>query len=190
MRPARKTDASDIALLVNIAAHGGPAAGWARDKDAAGTYDPIEVGRLRALSEDGSFSWRNATMAEADGEIAGMLLGYREPDEAAAVPTTTPSFFVPLLQLEAEAAGDWFISMLGVHVRWRGRGIGSQLLDVADTRRRESGADGVALIVEDINDGARRLYERHGFAVRAKRAIAPFPSGGPDGKDWLLMVKE
>ena len=92
-RPARKSDASDIALLVNIAAHGGMARGWAQDKRAAGTYEPLEVGRLDMLRDDTEFAWRNVTMAEADGEIAGMLLGYREPDalRRGAAPMRRPS---------------------------------------------------------------------------------------------------
>jgi ribosomal protein S18 acetylase RimI-like enzyme len=190
IRPARKADASDIALLVNIAAHGGPAEGWAVDKDADGTYDPIEVGRLRALRDTGPFTWRNATMAESDGEIVGMVLGYREPDEAPPVPADAPPFFVPLYELEGEAAGHWYINMLGVYVSSRGKGIGSKLLDVAEARRAETKARGLALIVEDVNAGARKLYERRGFAVHARRKIVPFPGGGPDGEEWLLMVKE
>lgn len=190
IRPARKSDASDIALLVNIAAHGGPAQGWARDEAARGTYDPIEVGRLRVLAEDADFSWRHATMAESDGEVAGMIYGYREPDEGRPVPAGIPPFFVPLYELEAAAAGCWYINMLGVYIPWRGKGIASRLLDVAASKAAETAATGLALIVEDVNAGARRLYERRGFSVRTKRRIVPFPGGGPDGEEWLLMVKE
>ena len=190
-RPARKSDASDIALLVNIATHGGIARGWAADEAAGDAYDPIEIGRIEMLADDDRFAWRNATMAEtADGEIAGMLLGYREPETAPAVPGDTAAFMVPLLQLEAAAEGTWFISMLGVHIRWRGKGVGSRLLDVADAKGRETAARGLALIVEDVNDGARRLYERRGFSVRTSRPMVRFPGSTAAGKDWLLMVKE
>src|SRR6185312_8272789 len=48
-RPATRADASEIALLVNIAVHGGIAQGWAHAPEAQGTYDPIEVGRLEML---------------------------------------------------------------------------------------------------------------------------------------------
>ncbi len=190
VRPARKSDASDIALLVNIAAHGGPARYWAADKDAEGTYDPIEIGRLRALAEDGSFTWRNATMAQSGDEIVGMLLGFREPEVAAPTPADASPSFVPLYELEAQAAGLWYINMLAVHFRWRRQGVGSRLLDVAERKRDETSARGLALITEDVNAGARRLYERRGFTVRSSRKMVRFPGGGPDGEDWLLMVKE
>jgi len=190
IRPARKADASDIALLVNIAAHGGPADGWAHEQDATDTYNPIEVGRLQILREDGAFTWRNATMAESDGEIVGMLLGYREPDVAGTISPNAPPYLRPLYELEGEAAGMWFISMLGVYVPWRSKGVGSRLLDVAEQKARETAASGIALITEDINAGARRLYERRGYAVSAKRPMVRFPNGRPHGQDWLLMVKE
>ncbi len=190
-RPARKADATDIALLVNVATHGGIAQGWANSEGASETYDPLEIGRLEILEDDDTFNWRNATMAEtADGEVTGMLLGYREPEGARQVAAGTPAFLVPILELEYAAVGTWFVSMLGVHIRWRSKGVGSALLDVADVKRQQSHARGVSLIVEDTNAGARRLYERHGFAVRDRRPMGRYPGSDATGRNWLLMVKE
>jgi ribosomal protein S18 acetylase RimI-like enzyme len=190
-RPATRADAAEIALLVNIAVHGGIARGWANGEAAEGTYDPIEVGRLDMLDDDTEFGWTSVTIAETKGgEIAGMLLGYRKPDAFEAVPAEVTGFMRPIEELEAEANGTWFISMLGVHLKWRGRGVGSQLLDVAEVKRGETKAHGVSLIVEDDNDGARRLYDRRGYTVRTKRPMGRYPGGGPDGRDWLLMVKD
>lgn len=189
IRPAIKADASEIALLVNIAVHGGIAQGWAQAAEAQGTYDPIEVGRLEMLRDDTEFGWRSCTIAECDGEVVGMLLGYRKPDAFEPVPAEVTGFMRPIEELEADANGNWFVSMLGVHVGWRGKGVGSQLLEVADVKRAETEASGVALIVEDRNSGARRLYERHGYAVRKSRPMVNYP-GQPGGRDWLLMVKD
>lgn len=189
-RPATKADATDIALLVNIATHGGIGMGWVHAKGAGEAYDPAEMGRLEMLTDD-EFGWRNATMATtADGEITGMLLGYRKSDEKRRVPGNTMGFLVPILELEYEAVATWFISMLGVHIGWRGKGVGSALLDVAEIKCTQSHAHGVSLIVEDVNLDARRLYERRGFAVRDKRPMVRYPDGSAPGKDWLLMVKE
>jgi len=190
IRPARKSDASEIALLVNIAVHGGMVRRWAKDDQAEGTYEPLEVGRLEMMRDDTEFNWRSATMAEVDGEVAGMLLGYRKSDAVEPVPDDTPPFMRPIEELEAEAAGLWFISMLGVHKNWRGRSVGGALLDVAESKRDETGARGLALIVEDVNEGARRLYERRGFQVRTSRPMVRFPDSELHGKDWLLMVKD
>lgn len=190
LRPARKSDAAEIALLVNIAVHGGAAVGWARDRQAEGTYEPLEVGRLAMLRDDTEFGWQSATMAEADGEVVGMLLGYRKAGQREAVPDDTWPPMRPIEELEALANGRWFISMIGVHKTWRGKGIGSILLDHADAQARATQANGQALIVEDANDGARRLYESRGFAVTTSRPMVPFPGAPQHGKDWLLMVKE
>lgn len=189
-RPARKFDAAEIALLVNIAVHGGIAHGWAHGDRAAGTYDPIEVGRLDMMGDDTAFGWTNATIAEVGGEVMGMMLGYRKADGFEPVPASVQGFMRPIEELEAEANGRWFISMLGVHVGARGTGIGSALLDVADAKRLETAASGLALIVEDANEGARRLYARRGFAVAARRKMVKFAGSGASGEDWLLMVKE
>ena len=189
-RPARKSDASEIALLVNIAVHGGMAQGWAHDDEAEGTYEPLEVGRLEMMRDDTEFGWKSATMAEVDGEVVGMLLGYRKDDAFTPVPATVTGFMRPIEDLEAESNGHWFISMLGVHKHWRSKGVGSVLLEAADGKRDETRANGLALIVEDVNEGARRLYERRGFAVTDKRPMVAFPGGQRPGRDWLLMVKE
>ena len=190
IRPAAKSDAAEVALLVNIAVHGSVAPGWAQDKRAAGTYDPLEVGRLEMLREDTPFGWRSASMAEVDGEVAGMLLGYREDDAVQPVPDDSWAPMRPILELEALANGRWFISMLGVHKPWRGRGVGSVLLDHADKQAGATKARGQALIVEDVNQGARNLYESRGFLVTDSRPMVPFPGTPQHGVDWLLMVKE
>jgi len=188
-RPARKSDAAEVALLVNIAVHGGMAQGWAHSDEAKGTYEPLEVGRLQMMSDD-EFGGTSATMAEVDGEVVGMLLGYRKADAFTPVPAGVRGFMRPIEELEADANGTWFISMLGVHIHWRSKGVGSQLLEVADVKRASTKAKGVSLIVEDTNAGARRLYERRGFAVRDSRPMGLWSGGTAPGKDWLLMVKD
>lgn len=190
IRPATKADASEVALLVNIATHGGIRTGWEHDERAVGTYDPLEVGRIDMLDETSGLNWRNASMAESDGEVVGMLLGYPEPDDMGPFPADLAGFLVPIVELEWLAGGQWFISMLGVHVPWRSRGIGGRLLALAEEKQAETKRRGLALIVEDHNAGARALYERMGFAVTASRPMRHYPDGTQPGKDWLLMVKE
>jgi GNAT superfamily N-acetyltransferase len=53
---------------------------------------------------------------------------------------------------------------LAVRAAHRGRGLGGVLLDAVLAQARERGHRAVSLSVEDGN-GARRLYERAGFAV-------------------------
>jgi ribosomal protein S18 acetylase RimI-like enzyme len=192
IRPAIKADATEVALLVNIATHGGVGMGWRNDARAEGTYDPAEVGRLDMLDESSDLNWRNAYMAESDGEIVGMVLGYPEPDVMPPMPPVprAATFLRPIVELEWLAGGKWFLSMLAVHTTWRGKGIGGKLIALAEEKRAETGRSGLALIVEDKNTGARQLYERDGFSVAAARPMQQYPDGTQPGKDWLLMVKD
>ena len=54
-----------------------------------------------------------------------------------------------------------WVEQLYVEPAHHGRGIGSRLLDLAKTRSRE----GLTLWTFQVNDRARRFYERHGFVA-------------------------
>ncbi|HEX6655553.1 MAG TPA: GNAT family N-acetyltransferase, partial [Candidatus Limnocylindria bacterium] len=54
-----------------------------------------------------------------------------------------------------------WVEQLYVRQPWTGRGIGSRLLALAQQRR----PDGLELWTFQVNAGARRFYERHGFAL-------------------------
>jgi ribosomal protein S18 acetylase RimI-like enzyme len=54
---------------------------------------------------------------------------------------------------------------LAVDPAHQGEGIGSQLLEAGIARARREGKRRLVLRVLSSNDGARRLYERHGFVV-------------------------
>jgi ribosomal protein S18 acetylase RimI-like enzyme len=53
------------------------------------------------------------------------------------------------------------IDQLYVDPAWHGRGIGSALVDVAKAER----PGGLQLYTFQVNERARRFYERHGFAA-------------------------
>ena len=57
--------------------------------------------------------------------------------------------------------GDAFIEQLYLAPGWTGRGIGGRLVELAKERRPA----GLDLFTFQVNDGARRFYERHGFAA-------------------------
>jgi ribosomal protein S18 acetylase RimI-like enzyme len=82
--------------------------------------------------------------------------------------------FDPALCFVAKAGNDvagfclcWtssFVKDLVVGPEWQGRGLGAALLTTAMRVLRESGAQHVGLKVVTANSGARRLYDRMGFA--------------------------
>src|SRR5690606_2222755 len=99
LRPATPADAGDLAELINFAGDGLPLYLWQRMAEAGETA--WDVGRRRASRDEGSFSWRNAVMAEIDGRVAACLVGYPLADRPEPVDyDTMPAMFVPLQELE------------------------------------------------------------------------------------------
>lgn len=188
IRAATKKDALYVAALADMAGHGLPS--WVWSQACVKGQSVIEVGRARAMRENADFSYRNAHMLEQDGEIAGMLLGYKEPDTFDDLDTSgLHEVFRPMAELEAEAPGSWYVNMLAVFAECRGRGLGMRLLGLADELAAAASANRLSLIVESENDGARRLYERAGYRETARRPYVAFP-GSPHQGDWVLMMKE
>lgn len=186
IRPAAPGDAADLAELINYAGEGLPLYLWERMAEPGETA--WDVGKRRALRDEGAFSYRNAVVAEHAGEIAGSLVGYRISDEPEVIDDSVPAMFVPLIELENLVPGTWYVNVLAVRPELRGLGVGSRLLDIAGERATETGSVGQSIIVSDANLGARRLYERHGFHWKAERAMVKDEWDNP-GRNWVLLEK-
>jgi ribosomal protein S18 acetylase RimI-like enzyme len=187
LRPARKDDARALAQLIDIAGEGFGTYLWSQ---AAGPGETaLDVGMRRAQRDEGGFSYRNATVAEIDGNIAGLLLGYRLAD-----PYDTgdlerlPALVRPLVELESVAPASWYVNALAAFPEFRNKGLGTRLLAEAETIARKAKALSLSIIVAEANEGAKRLYLRSGYAETARRRLVPFP-GLPHGGDWLLLTK-
>ena len=188
LRRARKDDAETLARLIDLAGEGMPSHLWAEVAQDGET--PLAVGIRRTARDEGGFSYRHAVVADVGGSVAGMLIGYRQPDpydagDLAAVPDVVR----PLIELEAEAPGSWYINALAVFPNHWGHGIGSALLTQADGLAAAAGAATLSLIVAGRNTGAFRLYGRCGFRPAAIRPIIHFPGTEHRG-DWILMTKD
>ena len=186
-RPAVKADASALAVLVDIAGEGLPAHLWSTLR--APGQSILEVGRERATREKGGFSYRNAVVAEVDGEIAACLVGYRldDPYDLGDL-EQVPPLVRPLVLLEAKAPGSWYVNVLATFPEFRRQGIGMALLEIAEEKARAGSAPALSVIVAAENVRARRLYATAGYEAHATEPIFAFP-GCPHGGDWLLMVK-
>jgi len=187
IRPARISDASDLAVLVDIAGEGGPNYMWGML--AAPGQSTLEIGRERARREEGGFSYRNSIIAEMAGEIAGSLVGYRldDPYDLTGL-DDMPELVRPLVRLESQAPGSWYINVLATFPEFRGQGIGTKLLEIAEQEGRAAGTSAMSVIVGSWNEGAARLYARVGYTpIASERANLPpsFPHQG----DWILMIR-
>ncbi|HEU0018014.1 MAG TPA: GNAT family N-acetyltransferase [Methyloceanibacter sp.] len=186
-RPAAKADASALAVLVDIAGEGLPAHLWSTLR--APGQSILEVGRERAAREEGGFSYRNAVVAEVEGEIAACLVGYRldDPYDLGNL-GEIPELVRPLVLLEAKTPGSWYVNVLATFPEFRRQGLGMALLRLAEEKAREEGAPALSVIVAGENEPAARLYEAAGYETRATEPIFAFP-GCPHGGDWVLWVK-
>jgi ribosomal protein S18 acetylase RimI-like enzyme len=177
-----------MAELMDIAGHGLPAYVWSLSAESG--QEPIEVGTARAAREDGNFSYRNAVVAEEDGEVVALLLAYRLPQDGEGVdPDEVPELMRPLVELDLLAPGTFYVNGLAVLPAHQGRGLGSRLLEVANVLAAEAGCDELSIQVFEQNEAALRLYERHGYRIAARRQAVAHPSYPYDG-DVLLLTRK
>jgi len=186
-RPATIDDAAVLAELVNYAGEGMPLYLWGQMAEPGEAA--WDVGRRRAAREDGSFSYRNATIIEHDGQCAGCLIGYAIPDTPQPIPDHMPAMFVPLQELENLAPNTWYVNVLAVRPQFRQQGLGTRLLGLADKTARAVGTRGLSVVVSDANMEARRLYERCGYSKRATRRMVK-ENWQNEGQNWVLLTKD
>lgn len=105
-----------------------------------------------------------------EGQVAGVAFGYLDTDEPIIdLPFTkvlekhhldpTQKLFVDKETLP----GEWYLDSLVVNDKFRGHGIGSELLDALPAIARKSGVHKVGLNVDVSNPKAEALYTRKGF---------------------------
>ena len=187
IRRATPEDAPVLARLMNSAGEGLPA--WLWSQSAEPGEDVMEFGSRRVAGTDSDFSYQNAHVAEVDGTVVGMLLGYRldDPYEAGNL-DEYPPVIRPLIELESRAPGSWYVNAVAALPEVRGRGIGSRLMQLAERLGRTAGCNDISLIVAEANTGAVRLYDRLGFRQVASRPLISFPGCDHSG-DWVLMTR-
>lgn len=184
---AKKEHSPDLAYLINLAGEGLPEYLWSQI--AEDNVSAMELGAQRAARETGGFSYRNASVCTIDNELVGMVLAYRQDDpyEIGDI-TEYPDVVRPLVELEAQAPGSWYINAIATYEIYRRQGVGKSLM--AHTEREASIAccSSLSLIVASENSYARQLYEALGFEVVDSRPVKLY-LGCAHGGDWLLMMK-
>lgn len=187
LRPAQATDALALAKLIDIAGEGIPSWLWAQSCAAGQT--PLDVGCTRAQRPEGGFSFCNATLATDGDQVLGMLLGYpidAAPDDDL---DALPDPIAPFVDLEKQSVGTWYVNALAVFAGARGRGIGTKLMQTAETQAKAAGYDKMSIQVYAQNSGAVQLYQRLGYAVTAKSAVRDHPCQPYYTGDVLLLKR-
>jgi len=185
IKKAKLNDCHSIADLALMAGEGIPAYFW--EQSRKDTQEIIDVGALNAASESDNFSYRNAYLALVNKEVAGMLLAYRLPEsEDAENLKDFPEFIRPLIELEQCVPGSFYINMLATYPEYRGKGIGTQLMGIADKLAAEAGCTIISVEVFEQNRGALRLYQRLGYRIAEQRNVVIHPCHPYDGSIFLL----
>ena len=182
---ATSADAGVLAELVQLASEGLGLHLWT--KLAAGG-DAWSAGRARLSRETAALSYRNAVIAKLGGQPVAGLISYPLGDNAEPVPDDEPAVLVPLHELMNLAPGTWYVHAVAAYPQHTGQGYGSALLAQAERFAAAAGKSTVSLIVSDTNAGARRLYERCGYAEMARRKMVK-EGWVHAGTDWVLMTK-
>jgi len=131
------------------------------------------VGQDRCVADE--ISIRDATAADADAVADTWLAAFRETYDFPPAHTDdevrgwVARGLLPSTQTWVATAGgdvigflalrEGWVEQLYVRRPWTGRGIGSRLMALAKERR----PGGLELWTFQVNAGARRFYERHGF---------------------------
>ncbi len=175
-RPATPADCADLARLIDLAGEGLPRLLWSRMAEPG--EDVWDVGARRAARDEGSFSWRNARIAEVDGQVAGAIVTYRvgAPEPVEDLPQEVRSLQV----LEDLVPGTRYVNVLAAYAPFRGGGIGTRLLAEVE--------DGdMSIIVADRNLPAVRLYLATGYVEQARAPVEG--DWGCESREWVLLTK-
>lgn len=195
IRPAAEADIPDLAKLLLMATDGIVASLYEGVIPGLATEKIVERRLAREGTCGGFTNCWVATHTSADGTwVAGKLHAYPLDDLAEDPPDPlVPEERYKVLEafdaLDEPAAGSYYINVIAVYPDYRGRGLGTRLLDLARNEARARGLTQLSLAVFEENRGAVRLYERNGFTVAA-RVRAPDHPLIPFSGDMLMMMRE
>ena len=184
-RPAKKIESRKIAELFSIASDG--VADYIWSMGAEENEDILDVGQKRYENPDLNFSYKNCTVAEYNHEIIGMLVAFPMYVEQNNDSTDTDPVLLPYEKLEED--GSFYICGVAVYEKYRGKGIGTAFMDLAELKTRELGLSKLSLIVFEQNKGAKKLYDTLGYSEKAREQVVAHPLIQHTG-DALLMVKQ
>lgn len=192
IRRAEPADALACARLLLVATHGMAEAVYADLVPGRPTEEIIAERRIRI--EGLASSWGNWWVASgAAGEIAGGLNAYpldgkTRPLRDGGLGAERLRLFAPVVELEGEAPGTYFINVLAVFPAYRRAGLARRLIALAAGEARASGMTALSLTTFEEDTRLVDYYRGLGFAVVASRPLVP-QEGLQVAGNWVLMVR-
>jgi len=190
-RPADENDAREIAGLIAISSDGVAVIEWTGQASAEGC-DPLDIGERIYRNPDGNYSWRNCTIVENAVRVAGVLLTFPIQNAPARDPANRPGaddpdVFAPYRYLEEPDS--WYVCGVALYPEHRGQGLGSALMQLANSQAREHGYGRLSLVAFQQNEGSVRLYRRLGYEIVDHAPVVPHPLIHCTGEAYLMVAE-
>jgi ribosomal protein S18 acetylase RimI-like enzyme len=191
-RSATPDDCNTIAQLFRIASDRVSDYIWSTLTDDYPGLILVEIGAKRYANPDSLFSYKNCVLAQQNNETIGLMLTFASAQaEEVESPQISIESELPesdvLAPYSLEAPGTWYICALALFPEFRGRGIGTQFLQLAHQQAAERGFSKLSLLCFEQNAGALKLYKRNEFEVIDRAPVVPHPLIHHTG-DILLMT--
>ncbi len=173
-RKGRKEDCAVLAEFINMAS-GGVIEYLLHD--LIPDMKPVQMVAHSLSADDSYYSYRNAIIAEYKQNLIGASLSY--PSSFQRV-TEEMKNFLPQDRLDhfrsfhsARVEDSLLLYALYVDERFRGNGIGTQLITLTKKKAKEEGLNALSLMVFADNTVAQRLYARCGFKTVKSVELKP-----------------
>lgn len=168
-RNAKKEDCYWIAELDNIASDGAIEYLF---HDLIPDTTPVQIVASNLENDLSPYSYCNTIVAELDNEIIGISISF--PSKYHEITEEMERFF-PADRLEnfreffsTRVEESYFLDALAVDARYRGKGIGTKLIDLTKAKAQNEGYKVLSLIVFADNLKAQSLYKKSGFEIVKK----------------------
>jgi len=167
-RNGRNEDCAILARFVNMASEGVIEYLF---HDLIPDMTPVQMVTHNLSAENSYYSFKNAIVAEYSQNLIGASLSY--PSRFHQI-TEEMKRFLPENRLEhfkyffsSRVEDSLFLNALCVDERFRGKGIGTQLIALTKKKAKEEGFKALSLMVLADNTDAQSLYARCGFKTVA-----------------------
>ncbi|AOH53113.1 hypothetical protein ABE28_002025 [Peribacillus muralis] len=127
-------------------------------------------------------SYENTFVSVHDGEVSGLIIAYHGKDaqelDAPIVEHLRQKLNDPNITIDKEAeADDFYLDTISVDPNYQGKGIGSALIQYVEEYAKQKGYSRVSLVVENVNEGASRLYNKLGYKELKTVTISGYDFG-------------
>jgi ribosomal protein S18 acetylase RimI-like enzyme len=163
-RRTEKKECPRIAQLDNIASDGAIELLF---HDLIPNMTPEQIVASNLASDSSPYSYQNVIIAEHDNEIIGMSLSF--PGKYHRITKQMTDFFPEdrvshfRYFFSAPVHDSYYLDALCVDEKFRGRGIGSRLIELTKEKAVKEGFETLALLTFRDNAAARQVYEKNGF---------------------------